>query len=137
MIKKEALAIYPNGLSLWLQEAKKVLNEGDVWACKICLENDQVTVKDAVKKVCKNGSNLKSHMDTSLSGHNLHDPKKNVNIQGDIEPYANQFRVNKKAKTMIDLKEREKQVLNTLHRIVAGVINRKGLGNRFCEDPDF
>ena len=46
-IKTEALAIYPNRLLFGLQEVKKLLNEGDVWACKNCLENDEVTLKDA------------------------------------------------------------------------------------------
>jgi hypothetical protein len=137
-IKVEAAeALYPNGMPQGLREVENLLQKGVCWACKICLENEQVAVKDAVKKATTNGSNLLSHLQTSLSGHKLSDPQKNQDNRGGLDAFVAQFRVEKRAKTTTDLKKRAKQVVENLHRIVADVINRKGLANRFCEDPDF
>jgi hypothetical protein len=137
-IKVEAAeALYPNGMLQGLREVEKLLQKGVCWACKICLENEQVTVNDAVKKATTNGSNLLSHLQTSLSGHNLSDPQKNQDNKGGFDVFVAQFRVEKRAKTTTDLKKRAKQVIENLHRIVAHVINRKGLANYFCKDPDF
>ena len=137
-IKMEAKTLYPNGiLPHGLREVEKLLQKVVCWACKICLVNEQVAVNQAVKMANTNGSNLYSHLQTSLSGHNLSDPKKNLDIKGGLDDFVAQFRVEKWAKTTTDLKKRSKLVIDNLHRIVADVINWKGLANRFCEDLDF
>jgi hypothetical protein len=136
-IKSEVEALYPNGMPHGLQEVEKVLQKGVCWACKICLANKQVAVNDAVKKASSNGSNLYSHLQMSLSGHNLSNPQKNLDNKGSLEVFVAQFGILEKwAKTTTDLKKRAKQVLDNLHRI-DNVINRKGLANCFCEDLKF
>jgi hypothetical protein len=136
-IKTDAEDLYPNEMPPGLQKVEILLEKEVCWACKICLANEQVAVNDTVKKATTNGSNLLSHLQTSLSGHNLTGPQKNMDNKGGIDTFVAQFRVEKRAKTTTDFKKRAKQVIENLHRIVADVINRKGLPNRFCEDPDF
>ncbi len=136
-IKMEAESLYPNGMPHGLQTGEKLLQKGVCWACKICLANKQVAVNNAVKTASTNGSNMYSHLQMSLSGHNLSDPQKNQDNKGGLDVFVAQFRVEKRAKTTTDLKKRAKQVIENLHRIVAHVINRKGLANYFCKDPDF
>jgi hypothetical protein len=103
------------------------------------MANDQLAVNNAVKKSSTNGSNLRTHLVTSLSGHNLSAAsKKNEIVQeGGLNPFVDLFQEeDKRAKTEIDFKERNKQVRDILHRKIAYVINRNGLANRLCEALD-
>ena len=106
-IKMEAESLYPNGMPHGLQTGEKLLQKGVCWACKICLANKQVAVNNAVKTASTNGSNMYSHLQRSLSGHNLSNPKKNLDNKGGLEG------------KYYDLKKRAKRVINTLHHIVA------------------